>query len=174
MDDLISIALRAGADKATIIPVSSIVTSSSFRDICQSNGCGMYGRCWVCPPDVGEIDELIEKLRRYDNALLYQSISDIEDSFDIEGMQAAGHAHAKLSHRLEAAFPAVPHLHLSCEGCGLCERCAKEDGIPCRHPDQALPPMESYGIDVYQTTKNTELKYINGQNTVTFFGIVLY
>ena len=34
--------------------------------------------------------------------------------------------------------------------------------------------MEGYGIDVYQTSKPTELKYINGQNTVTFFGIVLF
>ena len=66
------------------------------------------------------------------------------------------------------------HLHLSCGGCHLCERCAKLDNEPCRHPDVALPPMEGYGIDVYNTTKPTELKYINGQNTVTYFGIVLF
>ena len=34
--------------------------------------------------------------------------------------------------------------------------------------------MEAYGIDVYNTTKNTELKYINGQDTVTYFGMVLF
>ena len=34
--------------------------------------------------------------------------------------------------------------------------------------------MEGYGIDVYNTCKPTALKYINGQNTVTYFGIVLF
>ena len=33
--------------------------------------------------------------------------------------------------------------------------------------------LEGYGIDVFNTTKDTPLKYINGENTVTYFGIVL-
>ena len=49
-----------------------------------------------------------------------------------------------------------------------------EDQQPCRHPDTALGAMEGYGMDVYQTVKNTELKYTNGQNTVTYFGIILF
>ena len=45
---------------------------------------------------------------------------------------------------------------------------------PCRFPEKALPSLEAYGVDVYNTTKDTDLKYINGQNTVTFFGMVLF
>jgi hypothetical protein len=37
-----------------------------------------------------------------------------------------------------------------------------------------LASVESYGVDVYKTTKDTNLKYINGPNTVTFFGLVLF
>ncbi len=175
-EELVRIALDAGATKATVISADSVVLSATFRDICKSNTCGMYGRCWMCPPDIGEIDDLMAEIRRYKHGLLYQSISDIEDSFDIEGMQEAGVRHAWLSQRIEAfMMPALgKHLHLSCGGCRLCERCAKADGLPCRKPEQALPPMEGYGIDVYNTCKPTELKYINGQNTVTFFGIVLF
>lgn len=174
MKHLIELALESGASKAALIDADSIVTSASFRDICKSNGCGIYGRCWMCPPDIGDIDLLMAELKRYEHGLLYQSIASIEDSFDFEGMQEAGVAHAQLSQRIEAAFPVAPHLHLSCGGCRLCERCAKADALPCSHPDKALPPMEGYGIDVYQTVKDTELKYINGQNTVTFFGVVLF
>ena len=65
-------------------------------------------------------------------------------------------------------------LHLSCGGCHLCERCAKRDDQPCRHPNKALSSMEGYGFDVYRTTSSTALKYINGANTVTYFGIVLF
>ena len=174
--ELIDIALDAGATKATVISANDVVLSATFRDICASNGCGMYGKCWMCPPDIGDIESLMAKVHQYKYGLLYQSIADIEDSFDIEGMQEAGKNHAWLSQRIEAFLMPVleKHLHLSCGGCRLCERCAKQEGIPCRKPEQALPSMEGYGIDVYNTCKPTELKYINGQNTVTYFGIVLF
>lgn len=173
---LIDLALDAGATKATIISTDAVVTTPVFRDICKSNGCGMYNRCWMCPPDIGGIEPLIAQIRQYEHGLLYQTISDIEDSFDIEGMQDAGRNHAQVSQRLEAfvMLQLGKHLHLSCGGCRLCERCAKADGLPCRKPEQALPSMEGYGIDVYNTCKPTELKYINGTNTVTYFGILLF
>lgn len=175
-DELIRLALAAGAKKATVIRAEDIVVSPVFRDICASSSCGKYGRCWMCPPDVGEIDVLMAQLKRYSHGLLYQTIYNIEDSFDIEGMGEASRNHAQVSQRVnDAAKPLLPGcLHLSRGGCNLCERCAKMDDQPCRMPDKALPPMEGYGIDVYNTAKPTDLKYINGQNTVTFFGIVLF
>lgn len=175
MEHLIDAALKAGATKATVIPVEQIVLSASFYDICKSNGCGNFGRCWVCPPYLGNIEDLMAKVRSYRYGLLYQSISEIEDSFDIEGMFEAGYRHAQISQTMEkSGLMPEERLHLSCGGCRLCERCAKKDDLPCRYPDQALASMEGYGIDVYQTTKDTELKYINGPDTVTFFGIVLF
>ena len=175
-EQLIGLALEAGAKKATVIKTEDIVLSSVFRDICANNTCGMYGRCWMCPPDIGPIDELMTQLKRYQHGLLYQTIYTIEDSFDIEGMGEASANHARVSQAVNNAVkPLLPGcLHLSCGGCHLCERCAKLDDLPCRQPECALPPMEGYGIDVYQTTKPTDLKYANGQNTVTFFGIVLF
>ena len=175
-EELISIALDVGAQKAVVISGESIVLSALFRDICAANSCGMYGRCWMCPPDIGDIELLMDEVRSYAHGLLYQTIHEIEDSFDIEGMGVAAANHARVSQRVNDALRPLlgRHRHLSCGGCRLCPRCAKMEGQPCRLPDKALPPMEGYGIDVYQTTRPTELKYINGQNTVTFFGIVLF
>ena len=85
-DELIRLALENGADKAQVIPQSQIVISPVFREICESNGCGNYGKCWMCPPDVGDIDSMMAAVRRYPHGLLYQTIHEIEDSFDIEGM----------------------------------------------------------------------------------------
>ena len=81
--------LSAGADRASVIDARLIKTNSTFRDICASNACGMYGKCYMCPPDVGEIDELREKIKRYDHALVYQKVFKLEDSFDFEGMTEA-------------------------------------------------------------------------------------
>lgn len=174
---LIQLALDCGASKATIISQEKIITSPSFRDICSSNSCGMYGNCWMCPPDIGSINILIDKVKQYPYGLWYQTIWDIEDSFDFEGMFEAGRFHVVVSqnihHRIKGMLSSNT-LHLSCGGCRLCDRCAKLDNKPCCTPENALSSLEAYGIDVYQTTKDTNLKYINGTNTVTYFGILLF
>ena len=174
---LIQTALECGADKAVLINTGDIVLNPEFRNICETNQCGMYGRCYMCPPDVGKIDVLMAQIRQYEKGLLYQTVSDLEDSFDFEGMVAARRAVAEVSQRLlDALRPVIGSsaLHLSVGGCGLCEKCAKETGEPCRFPDRALASLESYGMDVYNTVRNTGLKYTNGPDTVTYFGMVLY
>lgn len=173
---LVQTVLDCGATKATVITREQIVLSANFRDICASNQCGGYGRCWMCPPDIGDIETLMEKVRSYSSAIWYQTIAPLEDSFDIEGMFAAGAAHAKISQRIQHAIKPMiegDFLHLTCGGCHLCETCAKVDGLPCRRPGEPLSSLEGYGVDVYNTTKDTGLKYINGEDTVTYFGMVL-
>ncbi len=175
-EKLVDIALSEGAKKAVVIPSSQIVTSNSFRKICADNACGNYGRCWMCPPDTGDIDELIDIVKGFPRGLLYQTIFDLEDSFDIEGMGESANHHAAVSRKIEkAAKPFLPkgYLHLINGGCHYCKTCAKVEDKPCVSPENALPSLESYGIDVYNTTKSTDLKYINGQNTVTFFSMIL-
>lgn len=170
-------ALESGAAKATVIPQEQVVLSREFYEICRSNACGNFGRCWMCPPDIGPIDGLMERVRSYPFALLYQTIGQLEDSFDIDGMTDAARNHARVSQRVQSAVaPLVADgcFHLSCGGCHLCESCAKVENQPCRFPDKALMPMEGVGVDVYNTVKDTPLKYINGQNTVTYFGMVLF
>lgn len=177
MKPLIHGALAAGAEKAELIRGEQIVYSESFREICRKNQCGCYDRCWVCPPAIGEIGQLITRAKGYPRGLLYQTVGTLEDSFDVEGMFRAGANHAQVSFRLQKALPGLlkqPFLHLGCGGCHLCEQCAKRTGAPCRHPDSALPAMEGFGIDVYNTARTTQLHYINGANTVTYFGLVLF
>ena len=176
-EKLLSATLEAGAYQAVIFPAEKIVLSEEFRDICRSNQCGKYGKCWVCPPELPEVVEVITKVRSYGRVLWYQSISQIEDSFDFEGMMEAGKKHALLSQRLQTvAERLLPEefLHLTCGGCHLCPVCAKTEGKPCCMPDKALPSLEGYCVDVYSTTKETPLKYINDQNTVTYFGAILF
>ena len=175
--ELLNLALSCGACRAEIIDQRAIILSAEFRNICKSNGCGMYGHCWMCPPDNGDIEALMDKVRTYAKALVYQSVGKIEDSFDFEGMQMQGNAHVQLSQRIETEIRSllpIGYLHLSCGGCRLCEHCTKPEGKPCRHPDRALSSLEGYGVDVYRTIQSTTMSYINGQNTVTYFGMVLF
>ena len=170
-------ALDLGAYKASVIDADKIVTDRAFRDMCASNACGMYGKCYMCPPDVGEIDELMAELKSYSFALVYQTVTSLEDSFDFEGMSDAQKNTVKIALALRELFSKSDIsrvLHLGAGGCGVCEVCSKRIGEDCRFPELALPSLEAYGVNVSELAKSAGMRYINGQNTVTSFGCVLF
>jgi len=175
-DEIVKLALDCGADHAAILPIDKVILDVMFRDICQSNACGNYGLCYMCPPDAGDIRVMIKAVHTYSNAMIYQTIRRLEDSFDYEGMLEAGTQHAAISQKLEGGLHTIKllrYLHLSVGGCKVCDVCAKRESLPCRYPDLAMPSLESYGVDVYRTAQNAGLGYNNGQNSVTYFGMVL-
>ena len=167
--------LDAGAKRASLIPGEKLVLERSFRDMCAQNACGFFGKCYMCPPDVGDVDLLMARLRSFDRVLLFQTVSQIEDSYDIEGMAEAAKHHNRVAVRIrQSVVPETDHLLLSAGGCHLCEPCGKREGVPCRFPGLALASLEAYGVDVYRTAQNAGLPYINGQNTVTYFGALFF
>ncbi len=173
LDGLVKMALQKGAYKAAVIPVSKVETDVSFRKLCEQNTCGKYGKCWTCPPDAGDIDTLIRTIYTFDYAVIYQTIGMLEDSYDIEGMETAAKKHSLLTQAMakavrEDSFLRV--LHLGAGGCHICPVCARVDNIPCRFPDLAISSLEAYGINVSKLAGACGMKYINGQNTVTYFG----
>ncbi|MBQ8345649.1 MAG: DUF4445 domain-containing protein [Clostridia bacterium] len=170
-------AFRLGAYRAEVISVEEILPDRSFRDACASNACGLYGRCYMCPPYVGEIDDLMAELGRYEYALVYQTVTQLEDSYDFEGMVEAKRQLHPLAQGLRTTAQELNlqgALHLGPGGCGLCETCSQASGEPCRFPDLAMSSPEAYGINVSQLAKTAHMKYINGQDTVTYFGMVLF
>lgn len=174
---LTTLALTLGAYRASVIPVDSIETDASFRDLCAANVCGNFGRNWMCPPDAGDIHDLMAMLKSYSYALVYQTVSALEDSYDFEGMMEAGGAHNKLMIALREKLNAenLPRvLHLGAGGCRMCEVCAKRTGESCRHPDLAVASLETYGVNVSRLAPTAGMKYINGKDTVTYFGAVLF
>ena len=181
MESISELLIRAcrenGAFAAARIGRDGVVYDPSFRDICKSNTCGMYGRCYACPPDVGPVEELIRKAKAYPYGVLYQTVGQLEDSFDYEGMQEAKKQHLLTVRTVDAAARKIlrrEFLHLGTGGCNLCEKCAKLTGEPCRFPDRVIPSISGYGVNVSATSKNAGLKYVNGQDTVTYFALMLF
>ena len=166
-----------GANKAGFIAVSDIPFDRELRKSCEMNYCGNYGKNWTCPPKLGEIDDLINQAKQYKTALVYQTLSSIEDSFDYEGMVAALKKHIQITdiiteyirREIDPVF-----LQLSAGGCPVCEICAAKENLPCRYPDKALASLEAYGIYVSQLAELSGMNYINGKNTVTYFGAYLF
>jgi len=166
-----------GADNAAKVAVKDIRFEPQFRDLCVMNHCGLYGKCWMCPPDAGDVNELIARARKYEHAVVYQTIGKLEDSFDIEGMEEA----SDLNTRLTVTFrnwvreqKGIDWLLLNKGGCGICNTCSKANDEPCPFPEEALESLDSYGVYVSELAKLAGMNYINGTNTVTYFGALLY
>lgn len=171
-------ALELGASRCGVTAVKEVTFDPGLRKNCEMNYCGSYGKNYMCPPDAGEIHQLIQQAQTYDHLLLFQTISPLEDSFDLEGMMEASERHGKLvdgiSDYLEALPDSPRYMILGAGGCHLCQPCGKVTGDPCRHPDKAHASLETYGIYVAKLAEQCGMHYINGQNTVTYFGAVLF
>ena len=172
-DSLVKRMVEQGAYKAAVVPVSQVELDAGFRSLCEANACGKYGKCWMCPPDIGDIDTLMKTIRTFDYAIVYQTVGTLEDSYDIEGMEEAAAKHSALSRRLAEMLPEesfVRILHLGAGGCHVCGTCTRSESHPCRYPDRAMSSLEAYGVNVSKLAEAGGMKYINGQNTVTYFG----
>ncbi len=175
-NELPELATSLGAFKASAISVDQISFDATLRKACEVNYCGNYGKNWMCPPDIGGIDDLIESAKRYKYALVFQTVSNLLDSFDVEGMEEALRKHREVTAKIGEALRqrgCGDMLELSAGGCTLCQPCAKRTGEPCRHPGQAVPSLEAYGMYVAKMASLCGMNYINGKNTVTYFGAFL-
>jgi predicted metal-binding protein len=176
LEQISGIAYELGATHARIITdFTYMKAKKSVREACLVNSCGKSGRCWTCPPHLGEFDELREKLLSYEGAVLVQYIAELEDSWDFEGMTEAAVKHNKLIRDLGQRASQLPNLDilsLGCGGCGFCEKCTCPDE-PCRSPENALGSVEGYGLDVKALVESVGLNYINGAKTVSYVGMVL-
>ena len=174
--ELIQLIITCGAYKADIIKIEDIVLNRDFAKMCEDNKCGIYGKCYMCPPSIGKIDELISKVGTFSGGIIYQTVSEKDNPFSPEKMRQKVRDHMSVSQIIQRRIKTdcdIDFLHLSTGGCCLCDTCAKVTDEPCRFPNDALSSLEAYGIDVFKTLSATSIKDRYGQDTITFFGIIL-
>ena len=165
--------LELGAYKVERIVTEKLTFSDEFLPLCEQNRCGRYGRNYTCPPHIGEIHELIAKVKNFDTAIIWQTVANLEDSYDFEGMMEAQNRHNGATVRMakiateelgEGNF-----LVLAAGGCTLCKECGALTNTPCVHPEEAISSLEAHGMDVSKIETVSNMKYLNGINTVTYF-----
>ncbi|MBO4367290.1 MAG: DUF2284 domain-containing protein [Clostridia bacterium] len=172
---LYDMAMDSGCTAAGWVEKDQLIVRQEVRDICAGNGCGKYGTTWSCPPGLGTLEECRAKLMRYENFLLFSRKSDLEDSFDYEGMMEGHRAFAETAERFHEKLrkTGLDYCLLSNEGCTRCKKCTYPDA-PCRFPEDQHGSLEGYGLIVADLAAAAGMKYINGKDTVTFFGMLMY
>jgi predicted metal-binding protein len=151
-----------------------------FRELCENNTCGSYGRNYMCPPAIGTFEECAREVLNYKHALIIETIYPLEDSFDYEGMRDGGEVH---SENVNKVWDYIKNNKdnmkyeklkiLGAGGCRVCPKCGMIDNVPCRFPEKAISSIEGHSVDVAHLTESHGLKYINGENTVTYVALYL-
>lgn len=174
---LTSLAIQFGATRSAIIKVTDIQFSDSFRQLCEKNSCGKYKTNWMCPPAVGDFEELRNQVLKFENGLVIQTVYQLEDSFDFEGMMTATTIHEevfrKILEQIKAGSLLDQMLPLNAGVCKYCDSCTYPDR-DCLYPDQALASVEAYGIDVTALVTSCGIPYNNGTASVSYVGMILF
>ncbi|WP_407309474.1 DUF2284 domain-containing protein [Desulfosporosinus sp. SB140] len=178
LNDLVKDALALNATHASLVEVEKIPFSEDFRRLCEQNSCGSYDKNWMCPPMVGPVNNLIKRALGFNQGLLFQTVHQLEDSFDWEGMQEGQANHEKIFRRIlehvksNNIFNEI--LPLSVGPCMYCQKCAYLIKKKCYFPDKSVSSVEAYGINVTALVKDYGIPYYNGQNTVSYVGLILF
>ena len=125
--------------------------------------------------DLAEFLGESELCSRYENAALFSSVYNLTDPFDYEGMVSG---HRQFKKNCDSLFEMLVgksrnFLLLSNEGCNRCESCTYPEN-KCRMPEKLFPSVEGFGINVVALASKVGLKYNNGENTVTYFGMLMF
>lgn len=99
----------------------------------------------------------------------------MNDSFDFESMIAGlkdfKHSVDNFQQKLQPIL--FHYLLLSNEGCGRCEKYTYPD-FQCKFPELLHHSLDGYGFIIKELADEAGMRYINGTNTVTFFGALLF
>ena len=153
---------------ARLDPVT-IELREDVRAMCASGKCRMYGKSWSCPPACGTLEELRARISRYREGILVQTVGQLEDSMDGEGMMEAEALHKQHFSEMHALLR-KDYPELMAIGAGTCTRCKQcsYPDAPCRFPDRMTSSMEALGMLVLEVCKNNDLTYYYGPNTIAY------
>lgn len=174
MTEWIEEAKGVGFDIAAPLDPATLEVREDVRDMCAADKCKAYGRNWTCPPACGSLAECRERMQKYKNGLIVQTVGILSKTIDSKGYTAAMEKHMRqfraLAARIREEYPDA--LCLGAGGCTVCGACAYPE--PCRFPEKALSSMEAYGLFVTQVCRDNDIKYYYGPRTIAYTGCVLY
>lgn len=177
-EDLKQAVLELNISHTAIVDTFDIQFHEDFRNACEKNVCGKYDTNWMGPPAIGPIAELKNKVLRYRQGLLLQTVHQTTGSFDMKGMMAAAKDHGAVFRNflqtIKARYPDDDFLPLDAGCCSYCEKCAYLEREPCRNPEQAVSSVEAYGMNVAALMKTADMPYNHGKGTIAFVGLILF
>ena len=174
MERLLALAENVGFSQWARLDMTALEPREAVRDMCASDQCHAYGKNWSCPPACGPLEQCGRQLNQYEQGVLVQTTSDLEDEFYFEGLMMVQHQHKaafeKLVRQVRTLYPEC--LALTAGACTLCHKCTYPNK-PCRFPQKRMSSMEAFGLLVSDVCIKSGLKYYYGSKTITYTSCIL-
>ena len=168
-DKLAKLAKECGFTHSAPLDVTTLEFLQDVRDMCNAKQCNRYDKSWACPPACGTLEEMREKVKGFTGGLLVQTVGELEDSYDWEGIQEAAKRQSgsfgRMWDELEKEYASI--FAMGTGGCIKCETCSYPDA-PCRFPDRMAASMEACGLFVSKVCTDNDLAYNYGPNKMAF------
>ena len=168
-ENLTALAEECGFSFSAPLNISTLEFLQEIRDMCNADQCDRYNKSWSCPPACATLEEMRERVLKYDGGMLVQTVGELEDSYDWEGIMDAGLRHktnfGRMWDMLEDQGLSV--YAMGAGACRLCDSCTYPDE-PCRFPQRMSASMEACGLFVSKVCTDNNLKYNYGQDKIAF------
>ncbi len=158
-----------------IINIKDIPFSNEFLKYCEENLCGQYNSCWTCPPAISQQKEQEKIIQNYNQAVLFSCKYDVNNSNNAEEIDETRNKTMDTLRNIieKMRSSGINCLPYGCSSCKICKNCSYPDKA-CIFPDKAIVPIEACGINVYELTRKVNMKYYNGENTITYFCLIAF
>ena len=175
LEKITALAEECGFSYSAPLAISTLEFLQEVRDMCNADQCDIYNKSWSCPPACPTLEEMRACVLDYSDGLLVQTVGELEDSYDWEGIMDAGARHkanfGRMRDALDKQFPSV--YAMGAGACRLCDSCTYPDE-PCRFPDKMSASMEACGLFVSKVCTDNNLKYNYGQDKIAFTSCFLF
>ena len=173
-EKLFEMAKECGFNSYGKLDVSTLEFLPEVRDMCAANTCGMYNKSWACPPGCASLEEMKERVKKYSCGIIVQTVGQLEDSLDWEGIQETAEKqsenYSKMWAMLKKEYPDL--MAMGTGACTKCKECTYPDA-PCRFPDQLVSSMEACGLVVSNVCTANGVPYNHGKDTICYTGCFL-
>ena len=173
-EKLFEMAKECGFNSYGKLDVSTLEFLPEVRDMCAANTCGMYNKSWACPPGCASLEEMKERVKKYSRGIIVQTVGQLEDSLDWEGIQETAEKqsenYSKMWAMLKKEYPDL--MAMGTGACTKCTECTYPDA-PCRFPDQLVSSMEACGLVVSNVCTANGVPYNHCKDTICYTGCFL-
>jgi len=167
--ELDKMAIECGFTHCAELDISTLELKQEIRDMCNPEQCNKYNKSWSCPPACASLEEIREHLKKFKQGILVQTVGEIEDSLDWDGIMEAGKRHkenfGKMKVLLKKAHPSL--FAMGAGDCRICDSCTYPDD-PCRYPEEMETSMEACGLFVSKVCSDNDLDYNYGSKSIAF------
>jgi len=168
-NELAATAKECGFTQYAQLDISTLEFLQEIRDMCNPEQCRNYNKSWSCPPACAPLEEMRERVKAFKTGILVQTVGELEDSLDWDGIMETGAQHKENfgKMRAELSKKLSKLMAMGAGECKICETCTYPDN-PCRFPEKMEVSMEASGLFVSKVCTDNNLKYNYGQEKIAF------